>query len=128
MDTALQVGKKLVALCNAGKNDEAMNTLYAQNIVAIEAMPGTPQMPQKLEGIDAVRKKSEWWYENHEIHSGVCTGPWPHGDRFITCFKYEVTPKIGPHAGKRITIDEAALYTVKDGKIAKEEFFYDMGT
>ena len=124
--TTLQVGKKLVELCNAGKSMEAMERLYAPNIVSVEAM-SMPPNPQTVEGIDAIRKKSEWWYANHEIHSGVCTGPWPHGDRFVACFKYEVTPKVGPMAGKRMTIDEAALYTVKDGKIVKEEFFYDMG-
>ncbi len=31
-------------------------------------------------------------------------------------------------AGKRMNLDEAALYTVKDGKIVQEEFFYDMGS
>jgi len=36
-------------------------------------------------------------------------------------------PKAGQMAGKRMTIDEAALYTVKDGKIVHEEFFYHMG-
>ena len=30
-------------------------------------------------------------------------------------------------AGKRMTLDEAALYTVKDGKVVHEEFFYHMG-
>jgi ketosteroid isomerase-like protein len=30
-------------------------------------------------------------------------------------------------AGQRMTLDEAALYTVKDGKITQEEFFYNMG-
>ena len=30
-------------------------------------------------------------------------------------------------AGTKITLDEAALYTVKDGKVVKEEFFYHMG-
>ncbi len=30
-------------------------------------------------------------------------------------------------AGKRMTIEESALYTVKDGKIVREEFFYNMG-
>ena len=30
-------------------------------------------------------------------------------------------------AGKRMNLDEAALYTVKDGKIVQEEFFYHMG-
>jgi ketosteroid isomerase-like protein len=42
-------------------------------------------------------------------------------------FWLDVTAKAGPMAGKRIQMNEAALYTVKDGKIVKEEFFYDMG-
>jgi ketosteroid isomerase-like protein len=100
--------------------------LYSPNIVSIEAMSPPEQSP-KVEGIAAVRKKTEWWEKNHEVHSGVVTGPWPQGDRFIVGFKFEVTAKTGPMAGKRMTIDEAALYTVKDDKIVKEEFFYHMG-
>lgn len=30
-------------------------------------------------------------------------------------------------SGQRFTMDEAALYTVKNGEIVREEFFYDMG-
>lgn len=126
MPSTLEVGKQLVALCNEGKNMEAMEKLYAPNIVSIEPM-GMPNMPARQEGIDAIRKKSEWWYANHEIHSGHSEGPYPHGDRFIVHFKYDVTPKAGPMANKRMKIDETALYTVKDGKIVQEEFFYDMG-
>jgi hypothetical protein len=40
---------------------------------------------------------------------------------------YDVTPKIGPKAGQLMQIEEAGLYTVKNGKVTKEEFFYDMG-
>ena len=29
-------------------------------------------------------------------------------------------------AGKRMQFEEAALYTVRDGKVVQEEFFYDM--
>lgn len=29
--------------------------------------------------------------------------------------------------GKRMKLHEVAVYTVKDGKIVREEFFYDMG-
>ncbi|MEO6308489.1 MAG: nuclear transport factor 2 family protein [Nitrospiraceae bacterium] len=47
----------------------------------------------------------------------------PHSDRFILRFKYDVTPK---HTGKRMTMDEAGLYTIQNGKIVKEEFFYSM--
>ena len=34
--TTLEVGKKLVALCNQNKNMEAVNTLYDAKIVTIE--------------------------------------------------------------------------------------------
>jgi hypothetical protein len=126
MDQTFEVGKKLVDLCKAGKHLEAIKTLYAPNIVSIE-VHGTPQMPARIEGIDAIQKKAEWWEANHEIHGGSVEGPWPHGDRFVVRFKYDVTAKSGPMAGKRMQLDEAALYTVKNGKVVQEEFFYHMG-
>jgi hypothetical protein len=30
-------------------------------------------------------------------------------------------------AGKRMQVEEAGLYTVRDGKVVHEEFFYHMG-
>jgi hypothetical protein len=126
MDKTFETGKKLVELCKAGKHLDAINTLYAPNIVSIEAM-ASPQMPQRIEGIKAVREKGEWWEKNHEIHGGSVDGPWPHGDRFIVRFNYDVTAKGGPMKGKRMKLDETALYTVKDGKVVQEEFFYHMG-
>jgi hypothetical protein len=125
MSSTLEVGKKLVDLCRQGKNMDALNTLYSPNIVSIEAF-SSGAMPARMEGIASIKGKSEWWMNNHEVHSAEVTGPWPHGDRFIVRFTYEITPKVGPMAGKRITMDESALYTVKDGKVVQEEFFYSM--
>lgn len=126
MSNTMDVGKKLVELCRQGKAMEAIKTLYSPNIVSIEAM-SSPAMPARMEGLDAIIGKAEWWEKNHEVHSGQAEGPWPHGDRFIVRFKYDVTAKSGPMAGKRMMLDEAGLYTVKDGKIVQEEFFYHMG-
>jgi ketosteroid isomerase-like protein len=126
MPTTLEVGKKLVELCKADKSLQAIEELYAPNIVSIEAAP-MPNMPQRQEGIAAIRAKTEWWQNNHTVHSAEAMGPFPHDDRFIVHFKYEVTPKAGPMANKRFTMEEGALYTVKNGKITQEEFFYDMG-
>jgi ketosteroid isomerase-like protein len=126
MNPTMQVATRLVELCRQGKSMEAINTLYSPNIVAIEATP-MPQFPQRMEGIAAIRRKAEWWEANHDVHSAQADGPWPHGDRFIVRFHYDVTAKAGPMAGKRMNLDEAGLYTVRDGKIVQEEFFYDMG-
>lgn len=123
---AKTLGKKLVELCQQGKNRQAMEELYSPDIISVEAY-GDAAMPAEMKGLNAVRGKSDWWYANHEIHSGEARGPFPHGDRFAVWFKYDVTVKGGPMAGRRMTIEEVALYTVAGGKIVREEFFYDMG-
>ena len=125
MNSTLEVGRKLVEFCNQGKNMEAVNTLYAPDVESVE-VHGTPEFPARMNGIDAIRRKNQWWFDNHTIHRGEANGPFPHGERFIVHFKYDVTAKVGPMAGKRMQMQEAGLYTVRDGKIVREEFFYDM--
>jgi len=121
--TTLEVGKKLVELCRAGKNREAINALYSPDIVSVEAgsMPGNPA---EMRGLDAVLGKVQWWEDNHTVHSASCEGPYPNGNQFIVRFTYDVTNK---QMQKRLTMDEAALYTVADDKVIREEFFYAMG-
>jgi ketosteroid isomerase-like protein len=126
MSNTLEVGKKLVELCRQGKDAEAVATLYADNIVSVEPFAPPGKSP-RMEGLAAIKGKIDWWYANHTVHSSKVEGPWPHGDRFIVRFTIEVTAKDGPMAGQRMAIDEAGLYTVKDGKIVHEEFFYHMG-
>lgn len=111
----LAVGSKLVELCNQGRHMEAIETLYASDIVSVEAQ-GDPTMPAELRGIEAIRDKARWWFENHEVHGGEVRGPYPHGDRFAAWMMLDVTPRVGPKAGQRIQIEEIALYTVKDGQ------------
>jgi ketosteroid isomerase-like protein len=41
--------------------------------------------------------------------------------RFCVRFVYDITNK---PSGRRMTMDELAVYLVKDGKIVREEFFY----
>jgi SnoaL-like domain len=122
----MRVGAELVDLCRQGQMMRAIDTLYDPEVVSIEAM-ASPSVPARLEGLDAVRGKSQWWESNHDIHGVAVEGPWPHGDRFIVRFKLDVTPKSGPMAGQRMELDETGLYTVVDGKVVQEEFFYDMG-
>jgi len=122
---ALTIGRQLVELCNCGENLKVIDTLYNPDILSIEEW-STPDMPARQQGLAAIRKKNQWWFENHTTHSAQYQGPYPHGDRFIVLMKHDVTAKIGPMAGKRMTFEEAGLYTVKNGKIVQEEFFYAM--
>lgn len=123
MDTK-QVGERLVALCKDKKFEQAIDELYDKDIVSVEAR-GDESMPAESRGIEAIRGKGKWWRDNHEIHSASTEGPYPHHDKFAARHRYEITPKIGPMAGKRIQMDEIAVYTVKNGKIVREEFYYN---
>lgn len=124
MDTK-QIGKTLVDLCNQGKNLDAIDSLYSKDVVSVEAA-GSPESPRESKGIDQIRAKNRWWYENNEVHSGKAEGPFPNEDRFAVKFVYDVTPKSGKMKGKRFQMNEVGIYTVKNGKIVREEFFYEM--
>jgi SnoaL-like domain len=118
--TTLDVGKELVQLCKTGKNAEAIDKFYAKDIVSVEAC-AQPGGSAQTKGKDAVKAKTTWWLENHELHSQEVRGPFPNGDKFSVLFKVDVTFK--PEK-KRFTMEEIALYTVKNGLVVHEEFFY----
>ncbi len=127
MSQARKIGQQLAELCRKGENLSAIDTLYAENIVSVEAMEN-PGFPRTMTGKQAVRGKNTWWMENHTIHGGDVKGPFPHGeDRFALLLSYDITPKVGPMAGQRMQMEEVALYTIAGGKIGREEFFYTMG-
>ena len=53
----MEIGKEIVALCQQGKNLEAIEKFYSPDIVSIEAfgMPGTEQTQK---GIEAIKGKN----------------------------------------------------------------------
>lgn len=118
--TTQQVADTLVSLCRQGKAMEAITSLYSDDIVSVEAMP-MPNGSREMKGLGPVKGKSEWWISEHEVHDAVAEGPLVSGSRFCVRFKYDITNK---KSAKRMTLDELAVYQVKDGKIVREEFFY----
>jgi ketosteroid isomerase-like protein len=120
MSTAA-IAEELVSFCRAGRNMEAINALYSPDIVSIESM-GTEQMPREIKGIDAVRQKNQWWSENNQVHSAGVDGPYLADTKFAVYYNYDVT--FTP-SGQRNKMEEVALYSVKDGKVVREQFFYN---
>ena len=121
--TALEIAKKYVALCKEGRNEEALDSLFSKDAVSVEA-GGPPGMDRTSKGMDAIRAKSKWWTDNHTVHKAEVFGPYPHDDRFAVRFVYDITNK---PSGQRFTMDEVGLFTVENGKITREEFFYSQG-
>ncbi|MGA2597801.1 MAG: nuclear transport factor 2 family protein [Bryobacteraceae bacterium] len=120
--TTQEVADSLVKLCSAGKFQEAVESLYSNDIVSMEA-GAPPGESREAKGIEAVKAKGEWWVANHEVHSASVGGPLVAGSHFAVTFKLDVTFK---PQDKRFTMEEVGLYKVVDGKIVYEEFFYNM--
>jgi ketosteroid isomerase-like protein len=116
------VAQDLVSLCRAGKNLDAIAKLYSKDVVSVEPI-GSQQMPAEMRGIDAIRGKNEWWFENNQIHKTETSGPFVGEGQFAVRYDWDVTAK---QSGQRMQMSEMALYTVKDGKIVREQFFYHM--
>jgi len=53
------------------------------------------------------------------VHSAKVGGPFVAGDKFVVQFDIDVSEKA---SGKRMQMSEVGIYTVKDGKVAREEF------
>ena len=111
------IANDLVALCKTGDFSSPGEKYWADNVRSIEAMGENAVS----EGKAAARAKGEWWSGAHDIHSVEVEGPYVNGDQFTVRFKMDVTAKA---SGQRMTMDEVALYSLKDGKIAEERFFY----
>lgn len=120
--TTLEIGTTLVGLVRAHKNHEAMETLYAPDIVSVEA-GAPPGGSPEVKGVKACLDKGKQWEARMEVHSGKVDGPYPNGDRFAVTYEYDVTPRAG---GARFVMREVAVYTVANDKIVREEFFYAM--
>jgi hypothetical protein len=119
--TTFEIGTQLINLIKTGKSIEAMEKLYAADILSLEAAP----MPDReVRGRDKCVAKSKAWIEAHEIHSADAEGPFPHGDKFALILAYDITQRA---TGKRMQMKEVALYTVANDKIVKEEFMYPFG-
>src|SRR6266446_1200069 len=113
-----EVAAKLVDLCRKGEWMNAIDTLYASDIVSVEAHE-MENMPAEMRGLDQVRGKTKWWEENMEVHSAKISGPFVARDTFVVQFDVDVTEKASK---KRSQMSEVGIYKVKDGKVAHEEF------
>ncbi|HEX4340878.1 MAG TPA: nuclear transport factor 2 family protein [Polyangiaceae bacterium] len=120
--SVFEIGTQYVALCKEHKNQEILEKLFSKDAISIEA-GAPPGQDRTAKGIEAIHGKSKWWADNHTVHKAELSGPYPNDDRFAVRFVYDVTHK---PSSKRFTMDEVGLFTVKDGKIVKEEFFYAM--
>jgi len=116
--TTEEVAKKVVELVRKRAWYEALETLYDKDIVSVEARTRDGSSPE-TRGAEGVRGKIDWWVNSMEVHAFEVSGPFVAHDRFVVQYEVDVTDKSSKN---RFQMSEVGVYTVKDGKIVREEF------
>ena len=116
--TVQEIAAEFAALCREGRHEEAGARFWSDDIVSIEAAEGPAA---RAEGRAALAAKHAWWASAFEMHGGTTEGPYVNGDQFALRFTMDVTERA---TGRRSQMAEVGLYTVRDGKVVEERFFY----
>jgi ketosteroid isomerase-like protein len=118
--TTKDIAEKLVGYCRNQQEDKAYQELYSPEIISIEMQ----EPMQEVRGFEGLQKKGQWWNENFEVHATKVSDPLVADNHFSVKFWMDTTHK---PSGQRSQMNEIGIYEVKDGKICKEQFFYDTG-
>ena len=117
--TTQEVANRFNELAQSGQYDKIQEELYAENAVSIE--PPHAQGLQSAEGLPAIKEKGKQFNQMvEEMHGGYCSAPVVGGNYFSVAMGMDATMK----GMGRTSMDEIAVYEVKDGKIVKEQFFF----
>jgi SnoaL-like domain len=112
-----EVAKKVVELTRKQAWYDALD-LYDDNVVSVEASGMGGGSPE-TRGKEGVRGKVDWWVNAMEVHSFKASEPFVAHDRFVVQYDADVSEK---QSKQRRKMSEVGVYTVKNGKIVREEF------
>jgi hypothetical protein len=115
--TTGELAKAFATMLAEGRDREAAETFWAEDVVSREAMDGPMAVTR---GRAEIFAKHDWWGANNAVHGVTVAGPFVNGDQFALRFSMDVTP----NGEARAQMDEIGLYTVRDGRIVEERFFY----
>jgi|SRR6187455_509907 ketosteroid isomerase-like protein len=112
------LAKRIIAVTTAN-DDEATLALYASDVESTEQ--GQPPM----RGVDSIRQKFAGWRgmvtDAHFEPRRVCVD----GNTIVIEWVGDVTLAAN---GQRAQLHEVAIHEIRDGKIAREAYFYDPAT
>jgi len=118
----METANALVTGCKAGTEMQGLDTLYDRDAVSMEAAAMAEGRPREFEGLEAIKAKHEFWNQSMEVHEAKVDGPYFHGeDRFGVIFELDVTDR---ESKQRMQMKEFGVYTVANGKIVREEFYF----
>lgn len=122
MLTIHEVARDFTAMLRAGRFVDAGDRYWAPDVTSIEPADLPGGIRATATGVEAARIKCANRFGTARIEEIGIDGPFVTGDQFAL-FLDVIT--VDATSGTRQPFTEIALYTVREGRIAEERYFYD---
>ena len=122
MADVTEVARDFTAMLRKCQFVAARERFGASNIRSIEPYDLPDGIAAELSGIEAVRAKTMRWFGSRQVHDVSIDGPFVTGNQFALFLDMMITDR---RNGADMPFTEIAVFTVCDGRIIEERFFYD---
>ena len=116
------VARDFTAMLRLGQFEAAGERYWADAVISVEPADLPIGIPALVFGIDAARGKARFRFGEGRIDDLGIDGPFVTGDQFALFLDMLITNTAN---GAAQPFTEIAIFTVRDGRIIEERFFYD---
>lgn len=114
--TTESVARELIQMLKSERNIEAIRMLYDDKIDTVEADP-----TRSRKGKQTVLKSMQDFADSHDFKYTKIEGPIISGGSFALRLAFDAKNR---STGDSFSVDEIAVYTVLEGRIVREQFYY----
>jgi hypothetical protein len=122
MANVQDVARDFTFMLRQGQFVAAGDLYWAEAVTSLEPSDLSAGIPAFVSGIDAARGKAQFRFGEGRIDDLGIDGPFVTGDQFALFLDMLITD---PVTGTVHPFTEIAIFTVRDGRIIEERFFYD---
>lgn len=116
------VARDFTDMLRQGQFVAARERFWAADVRSIEPHDLPDGIAAEVSGIEAARAKTARWLGTRHIHDLSIDGPFVTGNQFALFLDMMIA---GRSSGADQPFTEIAIFTVRDGRISEERFFYD---
>ncbi|WP_160353971.1 SnoaL-like domain-containing protein [Sphingorhabdus profundilacus] len=116
------VARDFTAMLRLDQFEAAGEKFWAIDVKSAEPAALSQDIPALVSGREAALRKTRARFAEADIDDLRIDGPFVTGDQFALFLDMLITD---PATGKTQPFAEIAIFTVRDGRIIEERFFYD---
>ncbi len=122
MASITEIARDFTDMLRQGQFVAARERFWAADVRSIDPHDLPGGISAEVSGIDAARAKAAHWFGSRRIHDLSIDGPFVTGNQFALFLDMMIA---GQPSRPDQPFTEIAVFTVRDGQISEERYFYD---